>query len=130
MKNTDNRKKSKKGQLIASTLASLLASTSLHLTAKKAEAKSKHQGKGQGAKIECKGVATKWVNDCSATDANGYSHSCGGKAKTNFDPAEWLKMSKQDCEEVQAALKKPFVKKYVEMIQTGTARAVKRGKKL
>ena len=123
-------KKIKKSQLMASTLASLLASTSVHLAAEKALAKSGSSSKGGKAKIECKGVATMWVNDCSATDANGYSHSCGGKAKTNFDPSEWLKMSPKDCKEVQAVLKKPAVKKYVEMIQKGTAGAIKRGKKL
>ena len=76
-------------------------------------------------KVNCTGIATKWVNDCSA---NG--HACGGQAKTNFDSKEWLKMDKKDCEAIQIALKNPALKKYVEMVQKGTAGAVKRGKKL
>ena len=112
----------KKNRIMATTLASLLASTAvqwLPLPSAKAAKKSSSN------KIECKGVATKWVNDCSA---NG--HSCGGKAQANFDANEWLKMSQGDCKAIQAALKNPAVKKYVEMVQKGTAGAIKRGKKL
>jgi uncharacterized membrane protein len=74
---------------------------------------------------KCKGVATKWVNDCSA---NG--HGCGGQAKVNFDKEEWLSMTKDDCEAVKEALKNQAVRKYLERIQKGTAEAVKNGKKV
>ena len=84
---------------------------------------SMHPSKSSG-KIHCKGIATKWVNDCGA---NG--HDCAGAAKSNFDSEEWLKMSPEDCKTVQNALKNKAVKNYVKRIQKGTVVAVKRGKK-
>ena len=75
-------------------------------------------------KIHCKGIATKWVNDCGA---NG--HDCHASATSNFDANEWLKMTPKDCKTVQEAIKNPVVKAYVERIQKGTVVAVKRGKK-
>ena len=75
-------------------------------------------------KIYCKGIATKWVNDCGA---NG--HDCASQATSNFDKNEWLKMTSKDCEAVKSALKNKAVRDYVERIQKGTIVAVKRGKK-
>ncbi len=76
------------------------------------------------AETHCKGVATKWVNDCKA---NG--HGCSMHAEANFDANEWLKLSSKDCKQVQEAIKNPVVKRYIERIQKGTVTAVKRGKK-
>ncbi len=78
----------------------------------------------KGGKVHCKGIATKWVNDCGA---NG--HKCASQAKSNFNRNEWLKMSKADCMTVQKALKNKAVRKYVKRVQKGTVVAVKRGKK-
>ena len=76
---------------------------------------------------KCKGVATKWVNDCGGgTGAN--RHSCAGHALVNFDKSEWLRMSKKDCHDVQMALKNPAIKAYVEKIRNGTEAAMRRGK--
>ena len=76
-------------------------------------------------KVPCKGVATKWVNDCGA---NG--HDCASSAKSNFDANEWLYMSSaEDCSAVKSALKSTAVKNYIERIQKGTVAATKRGKK-
>ena len=74
--------------------------------------------------IHCKGISTKWVNDCGA---NG--HECSSHASKNFDAQEWLKMTKKDCQVVQKALKNKAVKSYIERIQKGTVVATKRGKK-
>ena len=79
---------------------------------------------GSSKKIHCKGIATKWVNDCGAN-----KHKCAGQAKSNFDRNEWLKMSEKDCMTVQKALKNKAVRSYVERIQKGTVVATKRGKK-
>ena len=84
---------------------------------------SMHKGKSSG-KVHCKGISTKWVNDCGA---NG--HDCAGAAKSNFDSQEWLYMSSEDCKTVQGALKNKAVRDYVERIQKGTVVAAKRGKK-
>ena len=74
--------------------------------------------------VSCKGVATKWVNDCQA---NG--HDCAVQAKKNFDKKEWLTMKQADCEVVKAALKSKAMRAYIEKIQKGTVVATKRGKK-
>ena len=74
--------------------------------------------------IHCKGISTKWVNDCSA---NG--HACAAQATKNFDKNEFLIMGKEDCMAIQNALKNQAVKDYVEKIQKGTIVAAKRGKK-
>ena len=74
--------------------------------------------------VNCKGVATKWVNDCQA---NG--HECAMKAIKNFDNEEWLKMDEKDCKAVKSALKSAALKRYIEKIQKGTVVATKRGKK-
>ena len=113
----------KKSKVMTSTLASLLASTAVQLTSTKAASGPAAPSGGSGsAKVHCKGVAIKYVNDCSATDQKGYSHSCGGKAKINFDPNEWLKMKEEDCKAVQTALKKAAMKNYVKKMQKSIAK--------
>lgn len=76
------------------------------------------------SEVNCKGVATKWVNDC---EANG--HNCASSATTNFDKEEFLKMDKADCDAIKSALKNKSVRSYIEKIQKGTIVATKRGKK-
>ena len=78
----------------------------------------------QAKAIHCKGVSTKWVNDCGA---NG--HQCASQATSDFDSSEFISMDQADCTAVKNALKNPAVKKYVKKIQSGTVVAVKRGKK-
>ena len=43
--------------------------------------------------VKCAGIAKKGKNHCGA---NG--HSCGGKAKTDFDKNEWIYVRKEVCE--------------------------------
>ncbi len=75
--------------------------------------------------IKCKGIATKWTNDCGA---NG--HGCHYHAKTDFNKNEWIGMSKADCDKIQRAIKNPAIKAYIKKIQKNTASAVKSGKKI
>ena len=100
----------KKTTLFISALAGLWAADVI----KDAHAKS----------IHCKGIATKWVNDCAA---NG--HQCHAQATSDFDANEFISMSKEDCTAIKKALKNSAVKKYVQKIRSGTVVAVKRGKK-
>lgn len=103
-------------KILSSTLMGLLVAGGAQLVAEKASAlKEGH--------VKCKGISTKWVNDCGANN-----HGCGGKAATNFDKNEWLGMSPKACKAVQQAIKNTAVKAYIEKIQTGTATAVKNGK--
>lgn len=74
--------------------------------------------------IHCEGISTKWANDCGA---NG--HSCANKAEKNFDGNEWISMTPADCKKIQAAVKDPAVKKYIELVQKRTVVATKRGMK-
>ena len=80
--------------------------------------------KAKAEEIHCTGVSTKWVNDCAANN-----HKCSMAARTNFDQNEWLKLTSQDCQTVKEALKSPAIRSYIERIQAGTVKAVKRGKK-
>ena len=109
----------KKNLLSSAVLVGALASS----VTQSANATSMHKSKSSG-KIHCKGISTKWVNDCGA---NG--HECAGAAKSNFDSNEWLYMPSEDCKMVQNALKNKAVRSYVERIQKGTVVAIKRGKK-
>jgi uncharacterized membrane protein len=43
--------------------------------------------------VKCAGIAKKGSNHCGA---NG--HSCGGKAKVDFDKNEWIYVRKEVCE--------------------------------
>ncbi len=45
--------------------------------------------------VKCKGVAKKGMNDCGA---NG--HDCGGYAKTDNDPNEWVYVPQGVCEKL------------------------------
>ena len=45
--------------------------------------------------VKCKGIAKKGANDCGA---NG--HDCGGKAKADKDPNEWIYVPKGVCEKI------------------------------
>ena len=75
------------------------------------------------AKINCKGTATKWINDCSAQGSRN--------AQENFSPNTWLKMSnKEECLSIQKALQNPTIKKYVERVQRETAKEVLKGRKI
>ena len=50
----------------------------------------------KGDKIEkCAGVAKKGMNDCGA---NG--HACGGKAKVDNDPNEWVYVPNGVCKKI------------------------------
>lgn len=53
------------------------------------------------AKVKCHGVAEAGKNDCHA---NG--HSCGGYAKTDYDPKEWKFVdSQEECDKLKAVVK-------------------------
>ena len=102
----------KKSKMISCALASLWATTSLQVfTTSKA-----------WAKVNCKGTATKWINDCSAKGSRN--------TQENFSPNAWLKMTKEDCLTVQKALQNPAIKKYVEKVQKETAKEVLKGRKI
>lgn len=73
--------------------------------------------------VKCKGVATKWANDCGTNE-----HSCAGQATVNFHKEEWVYMDKSDCQAVKSALKNSAVRNYIEKVQNKTKAAVKRGK--
>lgn len=76
------------------------------------------------SKVECKGVALEFINDCAA---NG--HECAAQAKKDWDKNEWLQMkSDADCKRIQQALKSDVMKKYVENIRDQTIALTKRGK--
>lgn len=45
--------------------------------------------------VKCQGIAKKGMNDCGA---NG--HSCGGKAKKDNDPNEWIFVPEGVCEKI------------------------------
>lgn len=57
--------------------------------------------------VKCKGVAKKGKNDCGA---NG--HGCGGYAKKDNDPNEWIYVPQGVCEKIAGGkvLKKVKVK--------------------
>ncbi len=109
----------KKNTLMKSALIGLLSSGCGSMMGMK----MRHPASAGGT-VHCKGVATKWVNDCGTNH-----HKCAGQAKSNFHKKEWLKMSEKDCMEVKNALKSKSVRSYVEKIQKGTVVATKRGKK-
>lgn len=46
------------------------------------------------AKEKCYGVSKAMMNDCAAYDG---SHSCGGQAKIDSDPGEWIYLPKGIC---------------------------------
>ena len=102
----------KKKQIVSCALASLWATASVQ-----ALAPSKAL-----AKVNCKGTATKWINDCSA---NGRRNT-----QENFSQKAWLKMNKEDCLSVQKALQNPAIRKYVERIQRETAKEILKGRKI
>lgn len=45
--------------------------------------------------VKCKGIVKKGMNDCGANN-----HSCGGMAKTNNDPNEWIYLPEGVCEKI------------------------------
>ena len=108
----------KKQKIVSTALMGLLVAGGAQLVAEKASAIKK-------GNVKCKGISTKWVNDCGA---NG--HKCSGYAKSNFDKNEWLEMTPSDCKTLQNAIKNSAVKAYIEKIQKGTATAVGNGKKI
>ncbi len=64
------------------------------------------------AAYKCKGVAPMKANGCGA---NG--HSCGGKAATDFDANEWVKVKDEaTCKAAQEALKDPKIQEYVKSL--------------
>jgi uncharacterized membrane protein len=52
-----------------------------------------HEEKAGAEKVKCYGVAKAGKNDCATA-----THGCAGAAKTDNDPAEWVKMPKDACE--------------------------------
>lgn len=44
---------------------------------------------------KCAGVVAKGKNDCGTT-----KHACGGYAKTDNDPEEWIYVPKGTCEKI------------------------------
>lgn len=44
---------------------------------------------------KCAGIVKAKMNDCGA---NG--HACGGKAKVDSDPNEWIKVPKGTCDKI------------------------------
>ena len=46
---------------------------------------------------KCAGIAKKGQNDCGSLDG---SHGCGGKAKTDGDPNEWVYVPAGTCEKI------------------------------
>ena len=74
-------------------------------------------------KIMCRGVSTKWVNNRSANN-----HACGAHAQTDFNPNEWLTMTKIDCATVKNALSNAAVKEYVLRIRNESVAASMNGK--
>jgi uncharacterized membrane protein len=50
--------------------------------------------------VKCKGIAKKGQNDCGA---NG--HSCGGMAKKDNDPNEWVYVPEGLCEKIAGGVK-------------------------
>lgn len=48
-------------------------------------------------KEKCKGVAKKGQNDCGTS-----KHGCGGMAKTDHDPEEWVYVKEGTCKDLQA----------------------------
>ena len=103
-----------KSKIISCALAGLCATTSVQMLA---------PSKAAAAKINCKGTATKWINDCSTRGSRN--------AKENFSQEAWLKMnSKDECLSIQKALENPTIKKYVERVQKETAKEVLKGRKI
>lgn len=45
--------------------------------------------------VKCKGVAKKGQNDCKAN-----AHGCGGMAKVDNDPNEWVYVPKGVCKKI------------------------------
>ncbi len=111
----------KKDTLMKSALIGLLSS-GCSMMGMKMGMKDRHPA--SAGTVHCKGVATKWVNDCGTNH-----HKCAGQAKSNFSKHEWLKMNNDDCMAVQEALKNKAVRMYIEKVQKGTVVATKRGKK-
>ncbi|HPF26727.1 MAG TPA: DUF2282 domain-containing protein [Steroidobacteraceae bacterium] len=48
-----------------------------------------------GATEKCYGIAKAGMNDCGTS-----KHGCGGKAATDGDKAEWIKVPKGTCEKI------------------------------
>lgn len=46
---------------------------------------------------KCAGVAAKGKNDCGSTDGK---HACGGKAKADNLPTEWIYVPKGTCDKI------------------------------
>ena len=49
--------------------------------------------------VKCKGIAKKGQNDCGA---NG--HSCGGQAKKDSDPNEWIYVPEGVCKKISGGV--------------------------
>ena len=64
-----------------------------------ASAHAKPEWKGHE---KCYGVAAKGKNDCG----NGH-HACGGKAKADNAPDEWIYVPKGTCEKIAGGSKSP-----------------------
>jgi uncharacterized membrane protein len=74
-----------KGQSIAAAAALLFMSSS-----------SDTQERPRVAESEpCYGIARKGANDCGT-----HLHACGGQAKVDADPAEWIMLPKGICERI------------------------------
>ncbi|HPY42268.1 MAG TPA: DUF2282 domain-containing protein [Thiolinea sp.] len=43
----------------------------------------------------CAGIVKAGMNDCSA-----HQHACGGKAKVDNDPEEWINLPQGTCEKI------------------------------
>jgi uncharacterized membrane protein len=55
----------------------------------------------KAVKEKCFGVAMKEKNDCGTA-----THSCAGKAKTDYAPDEWKYVAKGTCDDIKKKLMK------------------------
>ncbi|MGK7923313.1 MAG: DUF2282 domain-containing protein [Trichodesmium sp.] len=53
---------------------------------------------GKEGMEKCAGIVKAGMNDCSAND-----HSCGGMAKVDSDPNEWIYVPEGTCEKIVGA---------------------------
>ncbi len=74
--------------LLALTIASMMT------------AAGAHAGNSEG-KEKCAGIVKAGMNDCGTS-----KHGCGGLAKTDGDPEEWIYVPKGTCDKIVGGKKK------------------------
>ena len=79
----------------------LFSSLSVALLAMTYQANADHHGNAKNSE-RCYGIAKAGKNDCAGRD-----HMCGGYAKIDSDPQEWIFTPKGLCEKIVGGSLKP-----------------------